>query len=32
MMQAYEPVTPEEGFDAVIEFDNRAALRALAER
>lgn len=30
MMGAYEPVTPEEGFDAVIEFDNRAALRALA--
>jgi hypothetical protein len=31
MMSAYEPVSPEEGFDAVIEFDNRAALRALAE-
>jgi hypothetical protein len=30
MMGAYEPVTPAEGFDRVIEFDNRATLRDLA--
>lgn len=30
MMSAYEPVTPGEGFDSVIEFDNRSKLRAVA--
>ena len=30
MMGAYEPVTPAEGFDDVIVFDNRATLRDLA--
>ena len=30
MMGAYEPVTPEEGFDDVRVFDNRAKLRDLA--
>lgn len=30
MMQAYEPISPAEGFDTVIEFDNRVALKALA--
>jgi len=30
MMGAYEPVTPAEGFDDVIVFDNRAKLRDLA--
>lgn len=30
MMKAFERVAPEEGFDEVVEFDNRAKLRALA--
>jgi hypothetical protein len=31
MMSAYEEVSPAEGFDEVIEFDNRPALRALID-
>lgn len=31
MMGAYEEVSPAEGFDEVIEFDNRPALRALID-